>query len=354
MSSPVACCAFSLVETPAGEIQIFPAGDFSVPDGAMMGTGPWRLNAAAASALISSDTPRKRDMVIDYEHQSLLSRTNGQPAPAAGWIKPGALTWREDGLYASAAWSAKAKAMIAEGEYKYISPVFRYDEQTGHPTKLFNVALTNTPAIDGMRAVTAAASSFFQPSEQPTMIPTLKTLLGIDSDAPTDAETEAACAALTAKLADAETKIAAAMAKTAPDPSKFVPLEVMAALQADLAALRSEINEKDVVDIVGKALSDGKLLPAQEAWARDLGKSNRAALVAYLDTAPAIAALHSSQTGGKPATGSDPNMSFDDRIKAEWDGSAALRGEFKRIESFKAFRAGEEDGTVVMFKAGNT
>ena len=37
-----------------------------------------------------------------------------------------------------------------------------------------------------------------------------------------------------------------------------------------------------------------------EEWARDLGKSNRAALTAYLDKAQPIAAIAGSQTLGKP------------------------------------------------------
>lgn len=42
----------------------------------------------------------------------------------------------------------------------------------------------------------------------------------------------------------------------------------------------------------------GKLLPAMEAWARDLGKSDLAALKTYIEKNPAIAALNGNQTGG--------------------------------------------------------
>ncbi|MCY1292296.1 Mu-like prophage I protein [compost metagenome] len=37
-----------------------------------------------------------------------------------------------------------------------------------------------------------------------------------------------------------------------------------------------------------------------ETWARDLGKSDRASLTAYLAAATPMAALAGSQTGGKP------------------------------------------------------
>ena len=51
------------------------------------------------------------------------------------------------------------------------------------------------------------------------------------------------------------------------------------------------------------ALASGRLLPAQEAWARDLGKTNLAALTAYIASAQPIAALTATQTQGTPPAG---------------------------------------------------
>jgi phage I-like protein len=92
-------------------------------------------------------------LVIDYEHQTLNAEVNGQPAPAAGWFKN--MEWREGvGLFAiNVEWTEKAKAFIAAKEYKYISPVFSYSKTTGEVIKMLHVALTNTPALDGMQAV---------------------------------------------------------------------------------------------------------------------------------------------------------------------------------------------------------
>ena len=80
----------------------------------------------------------------------------------------------------------------------------------------------------------------------------------------------------------------------------------------DTAVTKTEIAVrfgKQVADLVDVALSDGRLLPSQEPWARDLGKTNIAALTAYLDTAPKVAALSGTQTGGKPpeATQTQPD-----------------------------------------------
>ena len=47
-----------------------------------------------------------------------------------------------------------ARAFIQADEYRYISPVFSFDPETGAVLELKSAALTNYPALDGMDAVT--------------------------------------------------------------------------------------------------------------------------------------------------------------------------------------------------------
>lgn len=88
-------------------------------------------------------------LVIDYEHQSLNSQCNGQPAPAAGWI--GNLELREKGVYATdVEWTDEAVELIKSMKYCYISPVIVFDDHDPHDDSwigcsLHSVALTNTP-----------------------------------------------------------------------------------------------------------------------------------------------------------------------------------------------------------------
>lgn len=100
--------------------------------------------------VFSSEQPA----VIDYEHQTLHTVKNGQPAPAAGWIH--ALRWIEGkGLHALAELTERAKEQIKKGEYRYFSPVIQYSPKTGEVTRLLMGALTNNPAIHGMAAIKA-------------------------------------------------------------------------------------------------------------------------------------------------------------------------------------------------------
>lgn len=91
----------------------------------------------------------------------------------------------------------------------------------------------------------------------------------------------------------------AALSAAAPDPSKWVPIATMTAMQGQLVALSAQVGGKRVDDLVAGAIADGKLLPVQEAWARDLGSKDVAALSAFIATAPKIALLTGTQTQGK-------------------------------------------------------
>jgi phage I-like protein len=120
----------------------------------------------------------------------------------------------------------------------------------------------------------------------------LRKLLGLEESADGKAVL-AACTGLKAKAATPAN----------PDPAKFVPVETVQQMQGELAALSARIGERDQKDLDGEinsALADGRLHKTMEPWARDLGKSNRAALTAYLEKVPKIPALGGSQTHGEP------------------------------------------------------
>ncbi|MDA8483600.1 phage protease [Pseudomonas resinovorans] len=309
----IAACTFELQAVDAA-IQLLPAGAFAARDGRPhdVPSRHWVIDAASAAQLMASAAARVTDLVVDYEHQTLNSAKNGLPAPAAGWIKGAELEWREGvGLFATAPkWTANAAAYIAADEYRYISPVFTYDPRTGAVLQLLHVALTNDPALDGMASLPALAAARFELADSAT--PSAKetprvnreqliALLGLSADA-SDEDIQSALTNLKGsqeKVQELTTQLAAAKAN--PDPAQFAPLSVVEGLKQDIVALKSGQVDRDVDELVQVGLSDGRLLPAQEEWARDLGKNNVAALKAYLKTTPAIAALKQRQTGALPA-----------------------------------------------------
>ncbi len=332
LAAAVAACSYTLgdinTQQPNGNgrylLQLTPGQDFTPSDGRPMDVPAWRINTAIASSVINRFNTAQ-PLVIDYEHQTLHKETNGQPAPAAGWIH--GLRWVEgSGLFAEVELTARALQAIASGEYRYFSPVFLYAPETGEVLKVTMGALTNNPAIHGMQALNAmqaaASAQFSVPQTHPTevpMNPTLKALLATLGLPETTTEqaalsavqthkdtAEAARTALALKAEDGATAVTAAcsaLVSKAPDLAKFVPIETVTAMQGQLAALTAQANADQVEKLIAPALADGRLNPALEPWARDLGKANLAQLTAFLDAAQPIAALSGTQTGGKPPTG---------------------------------------------------
>lgn len=140
------------------EIQATPAGRFKPRDGRKMTVEAWALDAALARSLIATFRAEKTPLVIDYEHQTLAAESNGQPAPAAGWIRD--VEWREgSGLWLKVELTERAQQYVAAGEYRYFSPVFAYDKTTGAVQRLLMGALTNNPALDGMAPLALAAAA---------------------------------------------------------------------------------------------------------------------------------------------------------------------------------------------------
>jgi phage I-like protein len=324
MKTRIAALALEIAKATHNEIQLFPAGEFSAVDGRPTDVdgGKWFLTAELAAAIVSQVASVTTPLVIDYEHQTLRTVNNGQPAPAAGWFSK--VEWRDgDGLYAvGVEWTDKAAAMIAAGEYKYISPVFFYDK-SGAVTQLLHAALTNTPALDGMDAVMLAAASRLASLSTTTetttvdeeqlamLLAQLRWLLNLpETSTPEEvcAElqkiidgvsggqgTAAASIGLGNLLAQQSEQIAS-LSANAYNPEKHSPIEVVNDLRAQLAQLSQTTTESEISTLVTAALTDGRLLPSQEQWAKDYGKQNLAGLSAYLEKQPRIAALNQTQT----------------------------------------------------------
>lgn len=315
--------------------QLFPDGSFAARDGrpASLTDGKltaWRMDADIAAPVSALVDARETPLPVDYEHQLLLAKTNGKPAPASGWISAVAYVPGR-GLFAAVSWTAKAREHISADEYRYISPVFRFDQATGAVLEILSVALTNNPALDGMDAVALAAlfpttAATATPNEEESMdelLERLRWMLNLPITAGPDeikaeldklkamlsgGDAAAANVDLLALLQGKDESIAALTAQVAqPDPAKFAPVaaltalqQVNAALQAQVAQLASGAQASKVDGLVQAALADGRLTPALEGWARELGAKDEAALCAYLTAAAPVAALTGMQTAGLP------------------------------------------------------
>lgn len=351
--------------TPQGDgwYQLLPVGPFKARDGRPfdVASGHWQLDGQIAAALIARAKALGQDILIDYDHQTLKTDQNGQPAPAAGWYNSDEIAWREgQGLFIKPRWTERAAALVAAKEYRFLSAVFPYDAQ-GRPLELRMTAITNDPGVVGMQALAALsalpASSLM--STQPGQLATsshvaqqeksmnehliaLLGKLGIQPSADGQFTAEQGTAALAALdtlqaiakkapeleavLTAERTSLAALKATVATgqggqiDLAKYVPVETYNALVTEVATLSAKVETTDAATLIKEARTQGKVVAAEEeyltAYAAQKGV---AALKALLEPRPSIAALAASQTTQVtlPEKKGEAVLSADDKYAAD-------------------------------------
>lgn len=122
-----------------GWIQLLPAG----PDVIGRDGRQWKLSDPAA--IVAAFQRRQTNMVVDWEHATEHRAPAGLEAPAAGWID--ALEVRQGAIWGNVEWTDRAAAQIRAREYRFISPVFQYEKQTGEIRALVSAGLTNSPNL---------------------------------------------------------------------------------------------------------------------------------------------------------------------------------------------------------------
>jgi phage I-like protein len=238
--------------------------------------GEFLFDEQAAEAVMAAYTAKGLGKLqIDYEHQSMVAPPGGGDAakPAAGWFKPEV---RAGELWATeVAWTSRAKAMLApqDGapEYRFFSPVLRFDEDTRRIRSLKNLALTNDPAMDELHPLVAATARK-------------------EDDMPCEA-----CAALTTKLSAAEEECKALKAKLSgfevKDKDKDAAMTSLSGVRDKMVALTGQATEAGALGTI-------------EAWKKDAAevaqlRSDRAKEVEATLTAEMKTVLDGAEKAGK-------------------------------------------------------
>lgn len=296
MDTQIGAIAIDLAggKKPPEEIELVPAGRVE--------TRPMDRRAPYLNDRPSNVVERTRanvlDLPIDYEHQMLHSRENGQPAPASGWITE--VFERDGAVWGKVRWTDRAAKMIEKEEYRYLSPVFAHtDDSDRRILRIDQAALTNEPAFF-MRALAKAAAARAQREETMDIKELLK-LLGIP-DSATDDEIRAqagavvqagasgaiALAALGVEAAASETEIRAAATAAREGTGDTVPRAEHDRVKGELSTLRATRADEVAQSEVDAAVREGKIAPAQKDWALSYAKSDPEGFRAYAKAAPKI------------------------------------------------------------------
>lgn len=166
-------CALETDKLPE-EVLIAPWGEVASASGLFV------LDAESAALVMEAFAAHGTDVPIDYEHQS-LGGSYASPsglAPAAGWIRAlravtpdlsseGTVT---PGLWAQVNWTDSGRERVASREYRYLSPVVMVRKSDRRVVALHSAALTNKPAIVGMRPIVNREPVRIESSEPVTHI----------------------------------------------------------------------------------------------------------------------------------------------------------------------------------------
>lgn len=280
-----------------------------LPKGHVSSTkGDFEVDDRDIAGIIQQFKARRLDLVIDYEHQTL----SDVQAPAAGWIKdlyPG-----EDALMARVEWTKKGREYIANKEYRYLSPVVLVKKADQHAAVFHSAALTNTPAITGMFAIINSDALSIEEEEEPRMeLSALIELLGLEEGTAeedvlkrikelTQQAAEEGQGGQEGKEVPAKEGTQLVANKTVLDllglpedaRTEDVTARIMAfkagdsVLQRRVAELEKQAASQKAEELVGLAMKDGKLSPAQKEWAVAYALSDPKGFAKFVEKAPVV------------------------------------------------------------------
>jgi phage I-like protein len=281
------------------EIHIVPIGEWKERG--------FRIDAADCADIIRNFEAFGIKLVIDYEHQSLNSGFNGQPAPAAGWI--GKLELRENGVWATdIEWTEAAKQMIEAKSYRYISPVIVFDDHDPHTDSwigcsLHSIALTNTPYFrDDLEPIVNSRYANTKPAQAGANKETNMTL---------------------------EEQVAALTAETTAQAAKINELE------ASVAAKNDALAELETVKLVDDAIAAKKLLPANRDTGLFMAKQGKEVFEKFVAATKVADLTQTTQIPETNDTSDDPKADYQKLMK---DPAKAEKFKAENPEKFQALR----------------
>lgn len=275
-------------------VQLIPAGRFAGRDG----RGPYLVDGAAVLAAFERGGI---DLPIDYEHQTLEAADKAGPVPAAGWIKQ--LEVRDGALWGRVQWTPKAAHLIAQREYRFLSPVFRHDK-TGRVLALEGAGLTHYPNLD-LQPVAHRAATTAEGDSSMSDLKAVAAALGAAEDADV--------AELAAHASRLKAELDAARAAREPDPREWVPMSQHRAVAQELAALQKQVAKEKAEAAVRAAMSAGKLPPAMQHWAMAYAEKDPEGFAEWVKAAPVILAPEGDKAAHRVAANADTALTDEDR-----------------------------------------
>ncbi|MFE3838880.1 phage protease [Pseudogemmobacter sonorensis] len=296
------CALTALPASAPDRIELIPVGQFRTADARR----PFLLDDPAAVIAASfQHAAGGKVLPIDFDHRSFAGHGSAD-SRAAGWIT--ALEVEGDRIMASVEWTAEGRAALAGRSYRFISPVFK-NWLDGRVALIEGAGLVNNPALPQIRQLA---------SKEPQMdlAKEIGGKLGLPADQPAEivarvvtllaAETQLASIMTAAQVSgdDAARQICSRLVEKSvqPDPAQFVPIASFNELQTQFASLQRELGDGKVEAALQLARDEGKLVPADEEWVRNLASKDMTLFENWRKSAPVRVDL----TGHRRLAGREP------------------------------------------------
>lgn len=234
-------------------VELIPAG----PEVAGRDGRRFLFDAPSAEAILREFRERGVKIPIDWEHATQHRAPQGQDAPAAAWIE--GLSVDDGVLVGTVQWTERGAGDVTGGHYKYLSPAFDYDPQTGRILRLVSAGLTNLPNLH------LQALNQEQPMTRSTaLVAAITGALGLAADAADDA----VATSINALKADRD-KVQSLNAEKVPSPERYIPRADYDAVLARATQAETTIKERDAAALkaeidgeIDGALKAGRIAPA--------------------------------------------------------------------------------------------
>ncbi|TLP70806.1 hypothetical protein FEA48_23525 [Pseudomonas nitroreducens] len=235
------------------------------------------------------------DLPFDYEHATELKAPKGERAEASGWAREYRVNER-GALEARVEWTKEARNAIEAREYRYISPVFAYDDRTGRIYRFSSFGLVNKPNLV-TKALNSeqAPSQSQQPEESDMALAAILAALGL----PETATEEEAVAAINKLLEDKKVALqtAANSEKRVPSLDLYVPRQDYNTLEARALNAEQKLVQQEKAQLttainseIEAGLKAGKITPATKDFylASCQEEGGLARLREFLKSAPSV------------------------------------------------------------------
>jgi phage I-like protein len=265
-------------------VELIPTGSFRGRDG----RGPFHVDDPKAVIDATQALRMDAGIPIDYDHATDFAAPNGQPAPAAGWIKE--LKLHANSIWGRVEWTSHGADAIRTREYRYISPVFQF-ARDGAVVRLLRAGLTNNPNLY-LTAICAVNDK--EGAMDSLLLAQLREMLGAGDDATADDMLAQIRDLLTAANdddgddGDGTGDAGEVAISRGADPARYVAMAQFQRTLTELNQLRAERGRERAEHAVDTALRSGKLIPAQREWAVAYCQADGRGFAQFIGRQPAI------------------------------------------------------------------